>query len=326
MQSLNKTKKNFKDLPNLVLPFPPEATALKLIEKALLKLRTTGKTSRIPNAFIAYRMAVCKKLRSMNYPVITQPQLSSIAKEFWEKEPENVRREYQRIAAEARDIFKHLHRLQNPLQIEEENEQYNEQTFHFWHVKLDQDFEIGCKSLQNSPGPEFVYPQELISVPSQTWTSTDNSTVLESDHEVFNSSQMIQEPTIGIQSISDSMDKCSNGSYQQVQMEEIDFPSTSFMDSTFNPYQNSLASPYSTNQTIFNSDDTIFNYSNIPLSSYCTLSNYGQSIFENTDDECNKCKSKISELQNKVNTLEEKLAVLTDFVKTKFSESLPPNL
>ncbi|CAG8543459.1 5950_t:CDS:2 [Ambispora leptoticha] len=91
---------------NIKLPFPPQITSSNLIEKAVTKLRTSGKTSRIPNGFLCYRMAFCKELQALKHPVITQPQLSALAKQSWLKEPEHVRTEYQKIAAEAKNIYK----------------------------------------------------------------------------------------------------------------------------------------------------------------------------------------------------------------------------
>ncbi|CAG8566094.1 1736_t:CDS:1 [Ambispora leptoticha] len=102
------------DFPRISLKFPPEITPKTLIQKAILRYKRLGQTSRIPNAFIAYRVAFCKELRSMKHPVITQPQLSSLAKQNWLNEPEEVRKEYQRIALEAKNLYKHLVRTNVP--------------------------------------------------------------------------------------------------------------------------------------------------------------------------------------------------------------------
>ncbi|CAG8437865.1 8931_t:CDS:2 [Ambispora gerdemannii] len=88
--------------------FPPQITANDLIEKAILKLKTSGQTSRTPNAFIAYRMAICKELRLSNDQVLSQTQLSTLVKESWVNEPEHVRHAYQEISAEARDLYKQI--------------------------------------------------------------------------------------------------------------------------------------------------------------------------------------------------------------------------
>ncbi|CAG8543439.1 5949_t:CDS:2 [Ambispora leptoticha] len=108
MDNANLIEKNNvpSNISRIVPKFPPEITAKNLIEKAILKLETSGHTSRVPNAFIAYRMAFCKELRLTNNQILSQTQLSSFVKEAWGKEPQYVRSEYQRIAAEARDLYK----------------------------------------------------------------------------------------------------------------------------------------------------------------------------------------------------------------------------
>ncbi|CAG8507898.1 9435_t:CDS:2 [Ambispora gerdemannii] len=122
MKTKSSASKNKKcgSMPQVTPRFPPDITAINLIEKAITKLDNTGQLSRVPNAFIAYRMAFCKELGSMKHPVITQPKLSSMVKDSWAKEPENVRKEYQRIAAEARDIYRQMCQERLPSFIESE--------------------------------------------------------------------------------------------------------------------------------------------------------------------------------------------------------------
>ncbi|CAG8547579.1 3517_t:CDS:1 [Ambispora leptoticha] len=98
---------NNKRLPKIeiTVSFPPDIVPINLINRALEKTRRTGKYARVPNAFIAYRSVFCKELQKTIHPIITQPQLSLITREYWSKEPENVRREYERIAAEARNLY-----------------------------------------------------------------------------------------------------------------------------------------------------------------------------------------------------------------------------
>ncbi|CAG8587411.1 7451_t:CDS:2 [Ambispora leptoticha] len=105
---VNSTNKKTLVSLKVKLPFPPEITPLNLIEKSITKLKVSGKTSRVPNSFICYRMTFCKVLQSLRYPVITQPQLSTMIKESWLGEPEHVRMEYQRISSEASNIYKQM--------------------------------------------------------------------------------------------------------------------------------------------------------------------------------------------------------------------------
>ncbi|CAG8525234.1 3636_t:CDS:2 [Ambispora gerdemannii] len=113
MRTIAPSKKGYM-MPEVKVRFPPEITPIELTKKAIAKLETSGQTSRIPNAFIAYRMAFHKELHSIKHPVITQPQLSALVKQSWLKEEEHVRREYQRIAKEAKDLYVQICREQSP--------------------------------------------------------------------------------------------------------------------------------------------------------------------------------------------------------------------
>ncbi|KAG9287055.1 hypothetical protein G9A89_023019 [Geosiphon pyriformis] len=95
-------------MPHLSPRFPPDVTPMDLLQKSIQNLKTTGKSSRVPNGFIAYRMAICKELRGKKHPVITQPKLSTIVKQGWSREPEHIRKEYQKIATEARNLYKQI--------------------------------------------------------------------------------------------------------------------------------------------------------------------------------------------------------------------------
>ncbi|CAG8618771.1 8728_t:CDS:2, partial [Ambispora gerdemannii] len=112
MRSIAPSKRRYI-MPEFKVPFPPEITPMNLIEKAIARLETNGKISRIPNAFIAYRMAFYKELRTIKHPVITQPQLSTLVKQSWLKEEEHVQREYQRSEKEANDLYIQICRERN---------------------------------------------------------------------------------------------------------------------------------------------------------------------------------------------------------------------
>ncbi|CAG8437929.1 8937_t:CDS:1 [Ambispora gerdemannii] len=124
----NNSTSSYKDfnVSSIVPKFPPEITSLNLIQKAILKLENSGKISRIPNAFIAYRMAFCKQLQKVRHPVFTQPQLSSMAKAAWNKEPEDVQKAYRYIAAEASEIYKQLCKDKYQINMDNEKESMNQ--------------------------------------------------------------------------------------------------------------------------------------------------------------------------------------------------------
>ncbi|CAG8507857.1 9433_t:CDS:1 [Ambispora gerdemannii] len=127
----DNTIKEINSLKETIPKYPPQITPNILIEKAVEKLHKTGRRSRIPNAFIAYRMAICSELRISESPGLNQPKLSSLAKDSWKNELPHVRKEYQRIAAEARDIYKNMCDIYAPIDDEYEysNSNYFSQTF-----------------------------------------------------------------------------------------------------------------------------------------------------------------------------------------------------
>ncbi|CAG8494121.1 9937_t:CDS:2 [Ambispora leptoticha] len=127
MESTSDSTNKAFDSPKETIPqYPPQITPNTLIEKAVEKLHKTGRRSRIPNAFIAYRMAICSELRISESPGLNQPKLSSLAKESWKKEPAHVRKEYQRIAAEARDLYKNVCDIYAPI---DEHYEYNDNNY-----------------------------------------------------------------------------------------------------------------------------------------------------------------------------------------------------
>ncbi|CAG8618623.1 8006_t:CDS:1 [Ambispora gerdemannii] len=123
-----------KNLPKIEIEMPyPDISPINLLDRALMKTQKTGKTARVPNAFIAYRTVFCRELQKIAHPVITQPQLSLIAKDYWLKEPENVRREYERIAAEAKNLYTQICFDQKLIQqIEEDQDKKKEGSYSFW--------------------------------------------------------------------------------------------------------------------------------------------------------------------------------------------------
>src|SRR5688572_22092129 len=72
--------------------FPPTLTTNDLIKNAL-KINTPNRSraKTLPNAFIAYRMALIKEYHNKNLKLPPMGQLSKIAKDSWNKESQNVK-------------------------------------------------------------------------------------------------------------------------------------------------------------------------------------------------------------------------------------------
>ncbi|CAG8488053.1 832_t:CDS:2 [Ambispora gerdemannii] len=84
--------------------FPPNTTVDELMANSLAKLRDNGKISKIPNAFMAYRMTLQKQIpRNIFCP--TMGELSSIAGILWENEPFIVKNYYRELAHQAKEGF-----------------------------------------------------------------------------------------------------------------------------------------------------------------------------------------------------------------------------
>src|SRR5688572_15731064 len=74
--------------------FPPTLTKHDLIKNALRTPSTNDTYVRpktLPNAYIAYRMALVKEYRNKNLKFPPMGQFSKIAKKAWDKESQNVK-------------------------------------------------------------------------------------------------------------------------------------------------------------------------------------------------------------------------------------------
>ncbi|KAG9287114.1 hypothetical protein G9A89_001008 [Geosiphon pyriformis] len=85
-------------------PFPPKITSDELMANSLEKLKKTGKIGKVPNAFMAYRMALKKEIAEMGFRP-TMSELSSLAGNLWERELEHVKNAYSAIAQDAKVRF-----------------------------------------------------------------------------------------------------------------------------------------------------------------------------------------------------------------------------
>ncbi|CAG8530749.1 12442_t:CDS:2 [Ambispora gerdemannii] len=167
MRPIAPSKKGYI-MPEVKVRFPPEITPINLIVKAIAKLETSGQTSRIPNSFIAYRMAFYKELHSSKHPVITQPQLSTLVKQSWLKEEEHIRREYHRIAKEAKDLYIKICHERSPLFVTN-------------MFSIDDEDYSSYNTKNNSDALEFVF---------------SNSSILsDSNFDLFNSNEISLLPS-----------------------------------------------------------------------------------------------------------------------------------
>src|ERR1044071_8194715 len=78
-------------------PFPPVITAQDLVPT---EVSTKVESVRIPNAFIAYRMALVRELKSQNV-ACHRSNVSTLASRLWAEEPEEVKDVYRNMATDA---------------------------------------------------------------------------------------------------------------------------------------------------------------------------------------------------------------------------------
>ncbi|CAG8457003.1 728_t:CDS:1 [Ambispora leptoticha] len=103
-------------LPMVKPQYPPNLTVEDLMQNALQKLKKTGKFSKIPNAFMAYRMQLQKEF-ALHYSYPGMRKLSSIAANLWKEEDENVKKTYQNLTREAQTRFEKIANEAFPLQF-----------------------------------------------------------------------------------------------------------------------------------------------------------------------------------------------------------------
>ncbi len=105
-------------LANIKPAFPPILTTNDLIENALKTSSTNDiyiRPKTLPNAFIAYRMALTKECHNKNIKLPPVGQFSKIAKNSWNKESQNVKDFYKKLAEDAKSLYKQ--NKQNTIQI-----------------------------------------------------------------------------------------------------------------------------------------------------------------------------------------------------------------
>jgi len=104
----NISDNNFNNvLTNIKPNFPPILTTNDLIKNALKSdTSNRSKAKTLPNAFIAYRMALIKEYRNNNIKLPPMGQLSRIAKNSWDKESQNVKDLYNKLAEDTKSLYK----------------------------------------------------------------------------------------------------------------------------------------------------------------------------------------------------------------------------
>ncbi|CAG8566957.1 5847_t:CDS:1 [Ambispora gerdemannii] len=302
MRSVAPSKRGYI-MPEVKVRFPPEITPINLIDKAVAKLETSGETSRIPNAFIAYRIAFCKELRLIKHPVITQPQLSALVKQSWLKEEEHVRREYRRIAKEAKDLYIQICHERSPLFVTSKRQN----TF-----SIDGKDDPSSNTNNNSNAFEFVFSN------SSNLSDLNFKSLLPSSSHSSSSKQPVTKGQNITTSNAANIFNTDSPVLKNDNYVPLDFKlDTQFIDN-LTP-EISLFSPILSIQSDFpfNFDNSNSTTANNNVESSVASDNIVSSIGYNKD-----YKEKIGVLENRVVELEKKLESLTKLISDRLDYNI----
>ncbi|CAG8445616.1 uncharacterized protein OCT59_023658 [Rhizophagus irregularis] len=106
-----KTNSGKGDSKNILTILKPSFPSTLMLDD-LIKRNTNSKPKLLPNAFIAYRMALMKEYRIKNCKLPPMGEVSKIAKNSWNIEPKHVKDFYESLVEDAKAIYK-----QNNIQI-----------------------------------------------------------------------------------------------------------------------------------------------------------------------------------------------------------------
>src|SRR3954452_4546901 len=82
------------------VPFPPQISIQDLFPADRKALTAGNRSPKIPNAFIAFRIALVKELKAQQI-VYDRTKVSTLASTLWAKVPEQVKKYYKDMSIEA---------------------------------------------------------------------------------------------------------------------------------------------------------------------------------------------------------------------------------
>ncbi|POG71156.1 hypothetical protein GLOIN_2v1609116, partial [Rhizophagus irregularis DAOM 181602=DAOM 197198] len=93
-QTTNKCQVS-NTMAKIELPFPPTITATDIVNRR----KPSKIKSKSPNAFLIYRKAFLDQLSNSKHN-LKMTDVSKLVSTYWKNEPENVKEEYRKIAAQ----------------------------------------------------------------------------------------------------------------------------------------------------------------------------------------------------------------------------------
>ncbi|CAB4404301.1 unnamed protein product [Rhizophagus irregularis] len=111
MPKISSNQQYYKNGENFIILKPSFPSTL-MIDDLIKKNNTNNNPKPLPNAFIAYRMALMKEYRIKNCKLPPMSKVSKIAKNSWNMEPKHVKDFYESLVKDVKSIYK-----QNNIQI-----------------------------------------------------------------------------------------------------------------------------------------------------------------------------------------------------------------
>ncbi|RIA83445.1 hypothetical protein C1645_786374 [Glomus cerebriforme] len=141
-------------------PFPPLIDPKDLISKSIVG----NKPNRAPNAFIIYRKMYVREARNEGY-CFPMTVLSSMVSQSWEKEPEEVKSYYKKLAKEAFDYRNELY--PKPESKKKKRSNWNVISFEKNNLRPNENNDVETKK-ESTSIPYKIQLSDNISVDNQT--------------------------------------------------------------------------------------------------------------------------------------------------------------
>ncbi|RGB40158.1 hypothetical protein C1646_753636 [Rhizophagus diaphanus] len=165
-----KTKSGKGDSKNILTILKPSFPSTLMLDD-LIKRNNNNKPKLLPNAFIAYRMALMKEYRIKNCKLPPMGEVSKIAKNSWNLEPKQVKDFYESLVEDAKTIYK-----QNNIQIILDKHMDN-------HVVNSQDNDATCNAVVNENN-QIQNPFDVENSNKSSFLSVDSTSI--GDQEYIN--------------------------------------------------------------------------------------------------------------------------------------------
>ncbi|KAG9307060.1 hypothetical protein G9A89_016888 [Geosiphon pyriformis] len=118
---IENSTNHLNSTPIIIKPkFPPAISPEELLANAIKKINQGRKPSKIPNAFMVYRLVLQKEYAHFNN-IPDMCALSAVASKLWKREPEYVKAKYEEIVLGAKKLLDKIVNAPRPFEILQED-------------------------------------------------------------------------------------------------------------------------------------------------------------------------------------------------------------